>query len=70
MVWRVIWLPVVAALTASAMSISPFLGQTEGSVVQRAGLEGRLVDDEDENVIVLIEFTMSHNHTAYAECRR
>ena len=37
-VWRVIWLPVVAVLTASTTSISPLVGQTEGSVVQRAGL--------------------------------
>jgi len=44
--------PVVATLTASATS--PLFGQTEGSVVQRAGLEGRLVNDEDGNAIVLI----------------
>ena len=45
-VCRLIWLPVSAVLTASRTSISPLLGQTEASVVQRAGLGGKLVDSD------------------------
>ena len=46
MVCRLIWFPVEAVFTASKTSISPFLGQTEGSVVHRAGLGGGLVVNE------------------------
>ena len=37
-VCNVIWLPSPARLVASTMSISPWSGQLEGSVVQSEGL--------------------------------